>query len=145
MNKYNQLPKLEDDKPIYVRIDGETEEQFIQRHEQDYAAKAVNVHPALLTRASTFIRAMASRLFEKETTSEIQLERLNICYGCPEFEVSITRPELQGHCKACGCGKTALASLAHKSKIAASTCPKNLWDVTIDPAAVAPPIAPPPQ
>ena len=43
MNLYNDLPKLEDEKPIYVRIDGETEEQFIERHELDYASKAVNV------------------------------------------------------------------------------------------------------
>lgn len=70
MNKYNLLPKLEDDSPIYVRIDGETEEQFIARHELDYAAKAVNVPPALIARAGSFIRAMASKLFEKETTPE---------------------------------------------------------------------------
>jgi hypothetical protein len=136
MNKYDQLPKLEDENPIYVRIDGETEEQFIQRHELDYAAKAINVPPALLARASTFIRAMASKLFEKETTPELQIERLNICYGCPEFEVSMKRPELQGHCRACGCGKTALASLAHKSKIAATTCPKNKWPIQESPDAL---------
>ena len=135
MNRYNDLPKLEDEKPIYVRIDGETEEQFIERHELDYASKAVNVPPALVARAGSFIRAMASKLFEKETTPALQLARLSICYDCPEFEVSMKRPELLGHCRACGCGKTALASLAQKSKIAATTCPKNKWPIPESPDA----------
>ena len=129
MNKYNELNKLEDAKPIYVRIEGETEEQFIERHELEYATKAINVPPALIARASSFIRAMASKLFEKETTPALQLARLSICYDCPEFEVAMNRPELLGHCRACGCGKTALASLAQKSKIAATTCPKNKWPI----------------
>lgn len=131
-NIFDRLPELtENSTKSYAKIEGETEDDFVARNEAEYAKKAINVPPALLLRASSFIRAIASKLFQKETTALEQLARLNICYECPEFLVDMKRPELQGYCRACGCGKTPLSSLANKSKIQSDTCPKNKWPILV--------------
>jgi len=102
--------------------------------------------PALFNRAVTFIQAMASKVFELTASEALQSERLEVCFACEHFVVAMDAPDLVGHCAACGCNMTSkMTSLPEKAKILKSTCPKGLWDVTIDPAAVALPIAPPPQ
>jgi len=82
-------------------------------------------------------------VFELPASEALQAERLDVCFGCEHFVVAIDAPDQVGHCAACGCGKSKMTSLPEKAKILKSTCPKGLWDVTIDPAAVALPIAPP--
>ena len=127
------------------KLEGETEEQYIERLTEDYKKKINDATPpALVARAVSFIQAMASKVFEKPASEELQAERLNTCYECVHFLLSLAHPEQIGHCKACGCQVNAMTSLAAKSKILKSSCPKNLWDVTIDPAAVALPLADPP-
>ena len=129
------------------KLDGETEDQYIERLTEDYKKKINDATPpALVARAVSFIQAMASKVFEKPASDELQAERLDTCYACVHFLLSLAHPEQIGHCKACGCQVNAMTSLAAKSKILKSSCPKNLWDLTIDPAAVALPLAdPPPQ
>ena len=127
------------------KLDGETEDQYIERLTIEYKKKINDATPpALVARAVSFITAMASKVFEKPASDELQAERLDTCYACVHFLLSLAHPEQIGHCKACGCQVNAMTSLAAKSKILKSTCPKNLWDVTIDPAAVALPLADPP-
>jgi hypothetical protein len=128
------------------KLEGETEEQYIERLTEEYKKKINDATPpALVARAVSFIQAMASKVFEKPASEEMQAARLNTCYECVHFLLSLENPEQIGHCKACGCQVNAMTSLAAKSKILKSSCPKNLWlDVTIDPAAVALPIADPP-
>ena len=129
------------------KLEGETESQYVERLTAEYRAKMSDATPpALLNRAVTFIRAMASKVFELPASEKMQAQRLNVCYSCEHFQVAFDAPEQIGHCGACGCGKSKFTSLPEKAKILTSqTCPKGLWDVTIDPAAVALPIAPPPQ
>jgi len=134
-SKNNPPPKLE----------GETESQYVERLTADYKAKMSDATPpALFNRAVTFIQAMASKVFELPASEAMQHERLNVCFACEHFLVAMDQPDQVGHCAACGCGKSKLTSLPEKAKILKSTCPKNLWDVTIDPAAVALPIVDPP-
>jgi hypothetical protein len=132
---------------IREKLEGETESQYVERLTAEYKAKMSDATPpALFNRAVTFIQAMASKVFELPASEALQAERLEVCFACEHFVVSIDAPEQVGHCGACGCGKSKLTSLPEKAKILTSrTCPKGLWDVTIDPAAVALPIAPPPQ
>jgi hypothetical protein len=128
------------------KLEGETESQYVERLTAEYKAKMSDATPpALFNRAISFIQAMASKVFELPASEALQAERLEVCFGCEHFVVAIDAPEQVGHCAACGCGKNKMTSLPQKAKILKSTCPKNLWDVTIDPAAVALPIAPPPQ
>lgn len=128
------------------KLEGETESQYVERLTAEYKAKMSDATPpALFNRAVTFIQAMASKVFELPASETLQRERLEVCFDCQHFVVAIDSPEQVGHCAACGCGKNKMSSLAEKAKILKSTCPKNLWDVTIDPAAVALPIASPPQ
>ena len=128
------------------KLEGETESQYVERLTAEYKAKMSDATPpALFNRAVTFIQAMASKVFELPASEALQAERLEVCFACEHFVVAIDAPEQVGHCAACGCGKSKMTSLPQKAKILKSTCPKNLWDVTIDPAAVALPIAPPPQ
>ena len=128
------------------KLEGETEAQYVERLTADYKAKMRDATPpALLNRAISFIQAMASKVFELPASEAMQRERLEVCFACEHFLVAFDAPEQVGHCAACGCGKSKLTSLPEKAKILKSTCSKNLWDVTIDPAAVALPIAPPPQ
>lgn len=124
----------------------ETEQEYIARLTDLYKSKMSDATPpALLNRAISFIQAMASKVFELPASEAMQRERLDVCFACEHFVVAFDAPEQVGHCAACGCGKSKMTSLPEKAKILKSTCPKNLWDVTIDPAAVALPIAPPPQ
>ena len=135
-NKHAELtPKLE----------GETESQYVERLTADYKAKMSDATPpALFARAVTFIQAMASKVFELPASEAMQRERLDVCFACEHFIVAMDQPEQVGHCAACGCAKKGkMTSLPEKAKILKSTCPKQKWDVTIDPAAVALPIAPP--
>ena len=123
----------------------ETEQEYIARLTDLYKSKMSDATPpALFNRAVTFIQAMASKVFELPATAEVQALRLDVCFACEHFLVAFDAPEQVGHCAACGCGKSKMTSLPEKAKILKSTCPKNLWDVTIDPAAVALPIVEPP-
>lgn len=118
-------------KPNQLRekLDGETESEYVQRLTEEYKAKmSDSTPPALFDRAVTFIRAMASKAFEVPASDELQAQRLNICFSCEHFQVSIDQPEQVGHCGACGCGKSKLSSLAAKAAISLSTCPKGKWD-----------------
>ncbi|NDG63836.1 MAG: hypothetical protein EBY29_10285 [Planctomycetes bacterium] len=128
------------------KLEGETESQYVERLTAEYKSKMGDATPpALFNRAISFIQAMASKVFELPASEALQAERLEVCFGCEHFVVAIDAPDQVGHCAACGCGKNKMTSLPEKAKILKSTCPKSLWDVTIDPAAVALPIAPPPQ
>ena len=131
---------------IREKLEGETESQYVERLTAEYKAKMSDATPpALFNRAVSFITAMASKVFELPASEAMQRERLEVCFACEHFVVAFDAPEQVGHCAACGCGKSKMTSLPEKAKILKSTCPKNLWDVTIDPAAVALPIASPPQ
>ena len=126
------------------KLEGETEAQYIERLTAEYKSKINDkTPPALVDRAIGFIQAMASKVFELPASEELQAERLATCFSCVHFLVAMEEPEQVGHCAACGCGQNKLSSLATKSKILKSTCPKNLWDVTIDPDAVPLPVVPP--
>ena len=138
-----QRPKNKGAEPT-PKLEGETESQYVERLTADYKAKMSDATPpALFNRAVSFIQAMASKVFELPASEALQAERLEVCFACEHFLVSMDQPEQVGHCAACGCGQNKMTSLPEKAKILKSTCPKNLWDVTIDPAAVALPIAPP--
>jgi len=140
-----QRPKNKGAEPT-PKLEGETEYQYVERLTAEYKAKMSDATPpALFNRAITFIQAMASKVFELPASEALQAERLEVCFACEHFLVAMDQPDQVGHCAACGCGKSKLTSLPEKAKILKSTCPKNLWDVTIDPATVALPIAPPPQ
>jgi len=143
-----QQPQRPKNKPAELtpKLEGETESQYVERLTAEYKAKMSDATPpALFARAITFIQAMASKVFELPASEALQAERLDVCFACEHFIVAMDQPEQVGHCAACGCGKSKMTSLPEKAKILKSTCPKNLWDVTIDPAAVALTIAPPPQ
>ena len=140
MNHSARDSKLADE----PKLENETEKEYIERLTEEYKKKINDATPpALVRRAITFIEAMASKVFETPASESQRAARLDVCFSCTHFLLSLAHPEQVGHCAACGCGKTKLTSLGEKSKILKSTCPKNLWDVTIDPAAVALPIAPP--
>jgi hypothetical protein len=128
------------------KLEGETESQYVERLTNEYKAKMSDATPpALFARAVTFIQAMASKVFQVPASEAMQRERLDVCYACEHFVVAIDAPEQVGHCAVCGCNKSSkMTSLPEKAKILKSTCPKQKWDLTIDPAAVALPIAPPP-
>ncbi len=114
------------------KLDGETEAQYIERLTEDYKKRTHDATPpALVARAVTFIQAMASKVFEPPASEEMQAARLNTCYECVHFRLSLDHPEQIGHCKSCGCQVNQFTSLAVKSKILKSSCPKNYWDVSI--------------
>jgi len=139
-------PQRPKNKPAELtpKLEGETESQYVERLTAEYKAKMSDATPpALFNRAVSFIQAMASKVFELPASEALQAERLEVCFACEHFVVAIDAPEQVGHCAACGCGKNKMTSLPEKAKILKSTCPKNLWDVTIDPAAVALPIVEP--
>ena len=111
------------------KLDGETEDQYIERLTSEYKKKTSDATPpALVARAVSFITAMASKVFEKPASEQLQAERLDTCYACVHFRLSLENPEQIGHCKSCGCQINQYTSLSVKSKILKSTCPKNLWD-----------------
>lgn len=127
------------------KLEGETKDEYVERLTAEYKAQMSDATPpALFNRAISFIQAMASKVFELPASEALQSERLEVCFACEHFIVAIDAPEQVGHCAACGCGKNKMTSLPQKAKILKSTCPKNLWDVTIDPAAVALSIVEPP-
>jgi len=139
-------PQRPKNKPAELtpKLEGETESQYVERLTAEYKAKMSDATPpALFARAISFIQAMASKVFELPASEALQAERLDVCFACEHFLVAMDQPEQVGHCAACGCGKNKMSSLPEKAKILKSTCPKNLWDVTIDPAAVALPIVEP--
>ena len=105
-------------------------------------------HPpvGLLEKATSFITAMASAIVDARPSFEKQQARLAICTSCDQFEPEIDRPSKVGWCKACGCGKNPMSTLAFKATIALSTCPLKLWDQkTEEPATVLPPSPAPPE
>jgi len=139
-----QRPRNKSAEPT-PKLEGETESQYVERLTADYKAKMSDATPpALFNRAISFIQAMASKVFELPASESLQSERLEVCFACERFLVAMDQPDQVGHCAACGCGQNKMTSLPDKAKILKSTCPKNLWDVTIDPAAVALPIVDPP-
>jgi hypothetical protein len=140
-SKKRKMPTLQ------PKLQNETEAEYIARLSAEYKAKMnANAPPALVARAVSFVQAMASKVFELPASEALQRERLDVCFACEHFVVAMDAPDLVGHCAACGCNMSSkMTSLSEKAKILKSTCPKGLWDVTIDPAAVALPIAPPPQ
>ena len=114
------------------KLEGETEAQYVERLTSDYKARMSDATPpALLNRAVTFIQSMASKVFEKPASEEMQAARLNTCYSCEFFQVAFDAPEQIGHCSTCGCGKGKMSSLPEKAKILKSSCPKGYWDVSI--------------
>jgi hypothetical protein len=119
----------------------ETEQEYIDRLTDVYKAKMNDsTPPALMLRAVSFIKAMASKVFELPATEEVQAKRIETCYLCEFFQVAFEAPEQIGHCSACGCGKNKFTSLPEKVKIlSSSTCPKGYWDVSI---SVAPDAVP---
>ena len=138
-------PNVEDrteSKNIPMKLEGETEAQYVARLTAEYKSKASEATPpALMARAVSFITAMASKVFELPASEAMQSERLEVCFACEHFLVAMDQPEQVGHCAACGCGKSKVTSLPEKAKILKSTCPKEKWD--IDPNAIPLPLAPP--
>lgn len=126
---------------IKSKLEGETEQQYVDRLVADYNERMKGITPpALLDRAVSFIRVMASKVFEPVVSQDIQDRRLAVCYECDAFQINFDAPEQIGHCGACGCSKNQMSSLASKSKIQVSSCPRKLWDITVQPAqADAPP------
>lgn len=116
-----------------ARLEGETEDAYIARLTADYISRAPNAPPALIDRATSFIRAMASKVFEKPASAELIASRVDACMSCDAFRVAFSEPEQLGHCSECGCGVSKSTSIFEKSKILASTCPRKLWDVRVPP------------
>ncbi len=115
----------------------------INKQMQEYEARLGENSPRnLLQKARSFVEAMVSAVKDAAPTKEIYDARIATCIECPSFEISMN-PKQIGFCKSCGCGRTPLSALALKAGIAKSSCPKKLWDVTIDPDAVSLPVVPP--
>lgn len=146
----NHKNAIEDEKLTHVLWEAEqirlgNVELIVDKQMQNYEARLDENSPrSLLDKARSFMEAVVSLAKDKAPTKQQYDARIAICIECSAFDISIEKPKQIGHCKACGCGKNPLSSLAVKAGILKSTCPKNLWDVTIDPAAVALPLAPPP-
>ena len=150
LDRSRNRPELNRQKPepqkiaMKEKLEGETQEEYVERLTAEYKAKMSDATPpALFNRAVTFIQAMASKVFELPASEALQAERLEVCFACEHFVVAIDAPEQVGHCGACGCGKSKMTSLPQKAMILKSTCPKQKWDA--DPNAIPLPIAPPPQ
>ena len=149
LDRSRNRPELNRQKPepqkiaMKEKLEGETQEEYVERLTAEYKAKMSDATPpALFNRAVTFIQAMASKVFELPASEALQAERLEVCFACEHFVVAIDAPEQVGHCGACGCGKSKMTSLPQKAMILKSTCPKQKWDA--DPNAIPLPIVDPP-
>jgi hypothetical protein len=92
---------------------------------------------SFLNKLKSFTLAMASKALQPAASRAQRRARLATCAGCNAFKP--TGDYRVGFCGACGCGQSnPLATLAVKSKILRSSCPRNLWD-----AAISLPILPP--
>ena len=92
---------------------------------------------SLITKIKSFTLAMASKALQPAASRAQRRARLATCAGCNAFKP--TGDYRVGFCGGCGCGQSnPLATLAVKSKILRSSCPRNLWD-----AAISLPILPP--
>lgn len=134
------FPVVEPPKPIapgntvtmLPKIENETKSEYIERNLKEYADKLPSQNTKLLTLGANFIRAMASKIFQVPVNDADANIRLEICYDCPEFIIDMKNPEQIGHCRACGCAKNKLSSLASKSRIQSDTCPKKKWPILED-------------
>lgn len=92
---------------------------------------------SLINKIKSFTLAMASKALQPAASRAQRRARLATCAGCNAFKP--TGDYRVGFCGGCGCGQSnPLATLAVKSKILRSSCPRNLWD-----AAISLPILPP--
>ena len=91
---------------------------------------------SLVNKIKSFTLAMASKALQPAASRAQRRARLAVCAGCQHFKP--TGDYRVGFCGACGCGQSKLATLAVKSKILRSSCPRKLWD-----AALSLPILPP--
>ena len=89
--------------------------------------------PSLLDRAQNFASAMVSAIVDEPATQETQEKRLALCLSCPHFVASKNLDEF-GHCANCGCPANRMTDLQVKAKIRRSSCPQNLWDITVQTA-----------
>ncbi len=91
---------------------------------------------SLINKIKSFTLAMASKALQPAASRAQRRARLATCAGCRAFKP--TADHRIGFCGACGCGESNLATLAVKSRILRSSCPRHLWD-----AAISLPILPP--
>ena len=99
---------------------------------------------SLVNKIKSFTLAMASKALQPAASRAQRRARLATCAGCNAFKP--TGDYRVGFCGGCGCGQSnPLATLAVKSKILRSSCPRNLWDAAISLPILppAPPEAPP--
>ena len=99
---------------------------------------------SLVNKIKSFTLAMASKALQPAASRAQRRARLAVCAGCQHFKP--TGDYRIGFCGACGCGQSnPLSTLAVKSKILRSSCPRNLWDAAISLPILppAPPDAPP--
>ena len=95
-----------------------------------------NQPQSFINKVKSFTLAMASAALQPAASRAQRRARLATCAGCNAFKS--TGDYRVGFCGACGCGASKLSTLAVKSKILRSSCPRNLWD-----AAISLPILPP--
>lgn len=105
-------------------MSGETYEN--QSIKQELKAKEKRL--SIAEKAQSFAKAMSSAAFQEKATQEEQERRLKICSECDSFEKKLNIPNIDGHCKACGCLKNKFTLMSIKSKILTpDICPKKLW------------------
>lgn len=102
-----------------------------------------NQNQSFINKVKSFTLAMASKALQPAASRAQRRARLAVCAGCRHFKP--TGDFRIGFCGACGCGESKLATLAVKSRILRSSCPRNLWDAAISLPILppAPPDAPP--
>lgn len=95
-----------------------------------YIPNINNKNISFVSKVKSFGKAMASKAFQPAASRAQRRARLVVCAGCSAFKP--TEDSRVGFCRACGCGESnPLATLAVKSKILRSSCPRNLWDAAI--------------
>ena len=95
-----------------------------------------NQNQSFINKVKSFTLAMASKALQPAASRAQRRARLATCAECRHFKP--TGDFRIGFCGACGCGESKLSTLAVKSRILRSSCPRNLWD-----AAISLPILPP--
>ena len=95
---------------------------------------------SLINKLKSFTLAMASKALQPAASRAQRRARLATCAGCRHFKP--TGDYRIGFCGACGCGESnPLATLAVKSKILRSSCPRLFWDKKIS-LPILPPATP---
>ena len=103
----------------------------------------ISVYPelSLANKVKSLVLAMASAALQPAASRAQRRARLATCAGCRHFKP--TGDFRIGFCGACGCGQSnPLATLAVKSKILRSSCPRLFWDKVIS-LPILPPAPPP--